>query len=364
MTIYTDNLGNKFLGDCIYGNHNLNYPNNNYLLAHPHTSISNELQSLFTQAGLKYRNVLSQTLFEERLRTNIPTNIFSIGANSDSIDDRWTWNIGTFGSRINPATINQDWLTMYNNSGNTTTNNSISFTNYLYSLAYSVLLTKVIPYYANYPTLSGTRTFGNPALHFYDYILGGDSYLYSPISWCGVCDGESLGLFMTQTKLDINISQFVFIYIGLLTNLNNNYGFTADITSRYIALCGRDISEVGGFTGGTVPPPIKGSHYQPSNHRLLLDTSKAIYPITCADGQIPTAQWATDFYAFSDREDLGFPVIGKARNLLLATGNFTIGKPVKIEGTVLPDNGSNLWLPVGKYAEKILLMRCYSSVDL
>ena len=88
----------------------------------------------------------------------------------------------------------------------------------------------------------------------------------------------------------------------------------------------------------------------------------AQYPIVCADSQSPTSQWATDAYIFDDNNALQYPAMGIARGMLLATGTYTLGKPVKIQGSVFPD-GVNAWyLPVGTYASKTLLMRCYSSM--
>jgi len=67
---------------------------------------------------------------------------------------------------------------------------------------------------------------------------------------------------------------------------------------------------------------------------------------------------------FEDNDTLGYPAIGRVRNLLLAQGTYTIGKPVKIAPSVYPDDGFNRWLPVGTFSGKTVLMRCYSSVDI
>lgn len=58
----------------------------------------------------------------------------------------------------------------------------------------------------------------------------------------------------------------------------------------------------------------------------------------------------------------GFPRWAGYGGMLLGTGTYTLGKPVKIQGSVFPDGGSQWYIPVGTYAGKTLLMRCYSSM--
>lgn len=97
--------------------------------------------------------------------------------------------------------------------------------------------------------------------------------------------------------------------------------------------------------------------------KTLLETGRATYAISCSDGQTPTSQWATDMWVFDNNAGLGYPVIGRVPNMLLGTGTYTYLKPVKIQGSVFPDSGSPWYLPVGMYAGKTLLMRCYSSIS-
>jgi hypothetical protein len=68
-------------------------------------------------------------------------------------------------------------------------------------------------------------------------------------------------------------------------------------------------------------------------------------------------------YVFDNNPAIGSPCIGRVRNLLLAQGTYVIGMIVRIQGTVVPDNGFNRWVAIGTFAGKTVLMRCYSSVD-
>jgi hypothetical protein len=67
-------------------------------------------------------------------------------------------------------------------------------------------------------------------------------------------------------------------------------------------------------------------------------------------------------WVYDNNVTLGYPVIGRVPNMLLGVGDYTYLKPVKIQGTAFPDNGSPWYLPVGQFAGKVLLMRCYSSM--
>lgn len=320
MTIYFDNVGNKFLGDCVYANHNISYPNINFLQAHPHSSISAGLTALLTEAGLKFRNVLPQASFDSF--TNGLT-WFTFAANSDIIDDRYTFSHLNWFSAFTQST---GVITTYNDFGYTSTANAVNNTN-----AVSVC--------------SGLSTDGTNR---------GLELVHSEnLTWCGVANTESLGLFLYNYKISDNLNRFRFFYAGTLdsVNTNGNYYSNNQIT-KSIAF----------FTDRQSQLKIYGQHFIAGASKRTLLTGDAIYPITCADGQTSTAQWATDFYIFDNNASLGFPVIGRVRNLLLAQGSYTIGKPVKIQGAVSPDNGFNCWLPVGTFADKTVLMRCYSSV--
>jgi hypothetical protein len=349
MTIYNDNAGNKFLGDCIYANHNVSYSSVNFLQAHPHSSISAELTDLCTQSGLKFRDVISQATADTNARIG-NTIVLTFGANSDDIDDRYTFVTNGFLSGTSGGSASSPPVGLFNNFGfvGTTT---YSNTNSLAGLGFS----------NNQPTISTSNISFSDSLNALTGIDFYNNSAYSILQWAGVCDGESLGLFAYIKRLTDNREQYIFYYAGQLidVNTNNDYYSASKITSSILCCVVNRVS----FT--PTPTTLMGvGHYISNAPKLALTTGDAQYSIACSDGQNPTAQWATDFYVFDNNDSFGYPAIGRVRNLLLAQGDYTIGKPVKISGTVQPDNGFNAWLPVGTFAGKTVLMRCYSSASL
>lgn len=312
MTIYSDNVGNYFLGDCIYANHTIVYPSVNFLRGHPNSSISDEITALLTQSGLAFRNVATQSVFNNYSNVGGTGPILFFGGNGD-IDDRYVFHNG----------INRN-VTLYNNSGATYTT-SHNNTNEL--------------------------ILGDAA----EYYAGPNDLTTFELSWAGVSDGQSLGLFAYNMKTDYSLFRSIFWYSGIVDDANTNFNYySASIVSKSVLFC---------FIT-RAPNQNIGKHYISNTSKDLLKTGDAQYSIVCSDGQTPSAQWATDFYIFDNNATLDYPAIGKVRNLLLAQGSYTIGKPVRIQGTAQPDNGFNCWLPVGTFAGKTVLMRCYSSVEI
>jgi hypothetical protein len=356
MTIYSDGIGNKFLGDCIWANHNIVYPTTNFLQAYPHSSISVELTALCTQSGLQFRNVLSQNTFNNNTATLYDSSILTFGASSDSIDDRYIFTVPQFNSTASGGSVYDGHIIMFNNSGYTQTNNTISpTTNAL--LKISMGLSPSSPQIG-----TGTASLSNSVASGFTFTLS-QSNPFSQMSWVGVSDGDSLALYCTQYNLSNNTVNKVFYYGGLLADVNTGFGYySASSITRSIMLT----NDRRGFFPLTdsLSHAIVGGHYIVSSPKFFLTTGDAQYPIVCADAQTPTSQWATDMYVFDNNSPLGFPAIGRVRNLLLAQGTFTIGKVVKIQGSAMPDAGQNSWLPVGSYAGKVVLMRCYTSVSL
>lgn len=356
MTIYNDNAGNKFLGDCIYANHNVSYSSVNFLQAHPHSSISAELTALLSASGLQYRNVMPQSLFDDWSWAGTPKTMVAFAPQSDSINDRYTFGLYGWGTGGAQTGTGVD-IGLYNNFGYTPVDNSVSTTNRFFT-------------YVHFPGWIASSGF----FYIAEINLVGSGYgwglvspidvnasLYSPISWSAVADSESLALFITQKRFGNNYISSIFYYVGTVSDVNSgsNY-YSADIQFKTIALIARSSTNL----NPELLPPCAGAHYISNTGKELLQTGDAQYPIACSDGQNPTSHWATDFYVFDNNDSFGYPAIGRVRNLLLAQGDYTIGKPVKISGTVQPDNGFNAWLPVGTFAGKTVLMRCYSSASL
>jgi hypothetical protein len=321
MTIYSDAINNKFLGDCIWANHDINYPTTKFLQAHPYSSISAELTSLVTASGLKFRDVATQATFD----TLSPYVLLTFGANSDTIDDRYTFLDRPLGSP--GSTVFNNGVALFNNNGFIGTN-AWNGTNNLTAVS----------------NFSGQN---NNAISTQRTVFAGCS------------DGESLGLFWYNTTTTRIIERYALQYAGTLADVNSNFNYYSEnqITRSILATTNHE--------GGSIPVnSLKMAHFIAGGGKLCLTTGDAQYPIVCADGQNPTSQWATDMYVFDNDATLGYPAIGRVRNLLLAQGTYTIGKPVKIQGSAMPDAGFNRWLPVGTFAGKTVLMRCYSSVNI
>lgn len=355
MTIYSDNAGNKFLGDCIWANHNISYPTINFLQAHPHSSISAELNQLGTESfGSKLYYVEPQNHLNDFAQTVARVLIgwtpindnqcanarFLIGYRENQ--SIWNANEGAYSGYVR--------LGMFNDTG----------FNQSYDSLPSTINNRLINIRRNHLNIQ----ISNDTTTNMEGFLP-SSFDKSEIIWAGVSDGNSLALFKYQYDFVTNRIRFAFNYQGLLADINTNSNYyNATIANQCVMFLGASTGIAGRYpSNGTVEQSLlAGGHFIANTHKQLLTTGDARYPIVCADGKTPSSQWATDFYVFDNNATLGYPAIGRVRNLLLAQGTYTIGKPVKIQGAVSPDNGFNAWLPVGTFAGKTVLMRCYSSV--
>ena len=333
MAIFSDAAGFKYMGDCQWGTFSIDYPTQSYLTAYPHSAVSAELTALCTQSGLAFRNVASQANFDARPASNTHLGFMWFGANGD-IDDRYFFGIGNW--LTGDFTSNNGVLGIYNNTGSTATNNTpgtFDQTNRLYYLATGI----------------------NSHLGATPPVFGAPSTTVLPIQWVGASDGQYLALFIFQRNFVANSVRSCFFYAGRLADINTGFSYyNASNITNGVTFC------VLGAT--TVSSTVAGGHYIANTAKNLLQTGDAAYVINCSDGQNPTAQWGTDFYAFDNNTILGFPAIGRVRGMLLGTGTYILGQPAKIQGAVFPDGGSPWYLPVGTYAGKTLLMRCYSSM--
>ena len=302
---------------------------------------------MLTTAGLLHRNVLSQGIINDWLNgvsANLRNTLFHFG-NQGDIDDRFSLAIS------NGNTTSGGPSQMFSNLGSTNTTNDL---NELLNLRIR----------ASYPADGGNEFNGG----FTAIPFSRDLTNFAPVQVCGVANNLGVSLYFTQKQYVPTQPNFIgqiscFAHAGRLANINNT-------TNRYLALENSSIVLAGGcnsFSGTFLDNElfnsvirIGGRHFISNTRRNPLYTGRAVYPIACADGQNPTAVWATDMYVFDNASDVGFPAIGRVPNLLLAQGNYTLNKVVRIDGLVFPDGGSNAWIPIGNYAEKVLLMRCYS----
>lgn len=345
MTIFTDAVGNAYFGDCIYANHNVIYPTVKYLQATPIQDLISELTTVLNNSGLQYRNVATQTAITNAFNSggNFFGTLFHFGANTDTINDRYA-----IGLKCNDTGGTSSFAPsmLYNNSGSTNIANSSSdSTNQLALSSFPALSYST----GGFTNLSELRNTGATTLGL--------------TTVCGVANSNSFAMFMTKRNFNFggnsNYNRNFFVYAGILEDINTgfNYYSASNITKSILIAGGND-------TDGLGLPQLRIRHYIAGTAKWTLETGDAQYAIVCADGQNPTSQWATDMYLFDNNTTLGFPAMGRVSNLLLATGSYTLGKPVKIQGTAMPDAGFNRWLPVGTYAGKTVLMRCYSSVDI
>lgn len=317
MPIYSDAIGNKYIGDCIWANHNIDYPNQKYLLSSPHSTISADIASLATDAGLLTKEVVAQS-FLNNLTNGI--NLVNFGV-ADDINSRYIFRINSWNGNISTNAIY-----VYGNAGNNITGNtSPTGQAYISTIGFNSqnLITSAV----------GTATLSEP-------------------QWFGSSNGNylCLGVIQKNYTLATNLSPS-FWWAGKLLDVNTEFGY---YSANYLS---------GQFTIQRLTlDNTRGSHYIAAAGKAILTTGRAVYDISCSDGQTPGSQWATDMWVYDNNTTLGFPLIGRVPSMLLGIGSYTYLNPVKIQGSVFPDNGSPWYLPVGTFAGKTLLTRCYSSV--
>lgn len=307
-TIYTDALGNKFLGNCRYGNHDINYPSTNWLKSVDgrtiRTTFLEDLQSLFTSAG--WSNI---TVANPWPTTN-GASIFQASIPGESASNNFRLRTG---------------IDSYN-------------------------------YRPDQPDIAGVlgpaKGSGNDASLYntdFDYVVTVDSnsLIIKPFYYRNAYTNEGMGAGYRHH----------FLYYGKLVDVNTNFGYyNASFVNQCFIMWGYDtFGDIATISEIAIP----GRHYIVGANKDILQTGDAQYGIACQGGSpTPTGQWATYMYVFDNNATLGYPCIGRVPNMLLGVGTFTYLKPVEL--ITAPDAGSNLWLPVGTYAGKTLLMRCYA----
>lgn len=311
--IYNDAAGNKYLGDCKWGNNDISYPSANYLqaVATPTANIGftdwrNDVQSLLISAGFT--------------SLSFPSNS-SYPSSNGGISTCFQATVPTGGLFVREG----------------------GFFNTIYLTANDVIG----------GNLDLTTNLPCPAVD-------------AGIDYC-VCAGQN-SLSMIKWRIAADRSTFSiptsFYHIGKLLDVNPNYSYYTPVNNSSVIIA----HTANASTGVTTSVSSVGwarqwnRHYIAGAEKDLLQTGRAAYSIACSDGQTPTSQWATDMWVYDNNATLGYPVIGRVPNMLLGTGTYTYLKPVKIQGSVFPDNGSPWYIPVGQFAGKVLLMRCYSSL--
>jgi hypothetical protein len=313
-TVYTDALNNKFLGNCKWGNHDINYPSTNWLK--PSTifsELSSDFNALLDAGALRKGSVITQTNANNWTTNNASFVQFS--PQGDSITTRFQFS-RTYLISSGAGSGGAEYQTAIRNDSNT--------------------------------SVAGIQRGG--ATGFNAIIPDGGTGLAGHIAVAGA---NSMAALIGRFTATATTANYVFWYACKVLNVNTNFSYYSASNLN---------SSVGLFiynSSGTLTTAVEGAHFIANANKNLLQTGDAIYPIACQGGSpTPTGQWATDLYFFDNNATLGYPAIGKAENLLLGVGTYTYLKPVTL--TTAPDAGSNLWLPIGTFAGRTLLMRCYA----
>jgi hypothetical protein len=326
MTIYSDSTGNYYLGNSLYGNHAVGY--GSYFKGHPHSSISSELTALLDASDLKFSNVLSQSDFDSYA---VPRTLCCFASKLDTTAKRYTFNTG--GSWTGLVGGSSPTGLVYNDTGYIGTGGATNATNSIINMA------------------GGSNT-------------GLAISLTNNMSWAGVTDSYSLSLFVYVKNLDTNVYSGHFWHAGIVANVNTNFNYYSE---NFMT---QSVFLIAGATSGAGKLDVFGRHYINNTSQLLLEQGDALYSIVCVESGPPvgTTLWATDFYVFHNNAGLGYPVIGKVRNMLLAldTNNVIneMGKLIRVNGG-MSDGGSPYYIYVGNWGTgqtgvKKILMRCYS----
>lgn len=304
--IFTDGAGNKYLGNLKWGNHDILYPNTNYLntnfICNNLNQFSTAVTPFLTSAGFT-----------------------SVSITTAAPDYNWGGWAGFYavppsgGPAINTRQFAGTGWDVFGTGNGVWRGNYFSYGN-----------TTNVPYFM-------TMAAGNSFWHWL-YFRYADNY----------------------SNLRVNTENF-FLACGRLKNVNPNFSYYTNPANHTYCICffrsSLNFNDDSRFVENN-----SFEHMIVGNIKSFLASGRAAYSVTCSDGQTPSAQWATDLWVYDNNPTLGFPVIGRVPNLLLGTGTYTTFKPVKIQGSAFPDAGSPWYLPVGRFAGKELLMRCYSDL--
>lgn len=323
MTIVrNDGVGNYYIGDCLWSNHRSGNTLK-FLNSQPLTGLSALLTTLSSTCGFSsYSGIPSESSLNSIVGTLGNLNYFHSGGASvnslikftpqgESLASGGRFTIGTSATVLGV----KKYSGIMNNAGAVimSSDNNYLATETLYSVSSTLE--------------SGTQVV--------------------------ICaDSKSFSIFSYRCVLNTGVTYYQFTHLGELKNINPNGSgyYNGNVINRSVALsCNHSHSEY--------------KHYILENQKVTLQNGKAEYPINCLDNTVPNSNWATNFLVFDNNSTTGYPAIGEVRNMLLTTAiGLTIGKPVYVDGTAVTDGGSRWYLPVGYYADKTMLMRCYSSV--
>lgn len=367
-TIFSDGQGNFFLGQVSFANHSLAYPTTNYFKCIDHSEISLGIQQLCDAAGLIYRDLLPQADFDAMLTTNNYDKIFLYFGTSSDINDRFSF-CGTVGDGNSGSTpIHGGFGTyspcsMYDDSGGRITGSDYddSGTGILIECGNQILSTQNSDRF----NALGMET---PTTN------------RSTIYWTGHATNKSLALFVYQYRFGVaDPIRYGFYYAGepVFTNTNGGGFYSGNIKNRAVCLAStsgdNNFAHDDKIDRSDNRYKINGKHYIVTDEENFLASGRADFALTCQAGTgTPPAQptkWSTGCFFFHDDTVTGDPAICRMGHLIMATDDQTdpnrmlLGKPEKNVSSQYPEGYNNpniAWLPVGHFANKVVLMMCWS----
>jgi hypothetical protein len=330
MPVYSDGVGNHYLGDL-----GLTTGTNADFL--PSGGITNaeglaaDLASICTNAGLLYRDIAGFTYPST-------DRIIYFGAAGD-IDDRYAFN----GWNTSTNTSHSLNTLLFNDSGAPGT--ALNSTNLLQYI--------------------GNRKLSSMGDYIGQWV---DASVES--RWAGCASSTSLSLFgynYVESAVNgvLNKLCWGFWYAGQLEDFTPN--FTNTVIHRSIIMSSsmlninNNSSANGIYTSSgalTLDNLLCVALYNNSARRSVLTSSPATGPFNFSSGTQTRKLWASDLRVIDATSGVD---MGKVKNMLLADGFFIPGVPIRLSSTLMPDAGSNLYVPVGKFAGRTALAKFYSS---
>lgn len=310
---------NFFVGNCRFGNYDIDLPNTDFLRGEPISNFEAAMLELCDLAGLQYAEIISQTELENTLNGTVSKPLIRFSTSSDaSIDSRYEFSKQRLGGNSTTQNTPAKMISLLKNDGSSAA--SITRNDFLQLPSSTV------------PTTKDNNL--NSAL--------------SKINFLATANSNGLALLLFESRAGGNNMQFFYAGRTSTTNTSNSY-YSATPLSNSIILYSD--SENGGFKN------VIGKHHISNNEKELLQTGTADFSLSCG---AQTTNVSTYFYAFDNNSTFNYPAIGILDNLLLAKSSFAFMKPLKL--TNAPSSSSvNVWIPVGTFANKTLLMRTYST---
>jgi hypothetical protein len=316
MTTHTDSAGNRYLGNCIWSNHNPIFRQNFHLTGIVKTTdiaaLRTAVQTLFTDLSYTARGNGSGVFWSVANSSSNPVSTHYEFPSGGPIVANGGPSANLTG--LNGVSIGRSW------AGTGTPAATVS-------IPIGELLSFPVGANLSSNVIIGASANHTAILEFnYKYLEAGYTYRFS--------------------------------YAGKIQNINTGFDYynANSLTSAVVAGCS---STSAGATGANTILPLSLSHFIAGTSQAALATGRAQYPIVCANAQTPTAQWATDFYVFDSDADIGDPCIGRLPGLLLAQGSYTLLKPVRISTIT---TSSPWFLPVATFAGKTVLMQVHSTM--